>query len=86
MIADFHDCNADCPPDCKYKDTTSAHSRFKIYHFDNYDFKQHILNYTRKFNVLSIMLTISNCKYYFVNFFLIEPKPDRLLSSVSFMM
>ena len=33
MIADFHDCNADCPPDCKYKDTTSAHSRFKINHF-----------------------------------------------------
>ena len=42
MIADFHDCNADCPPDCKYKDTTSAHSRFKIYHFDNYYFKQFI--------------------------------------------
>ena len=40
MIADFHDCNADCPPDCKYKDTTSAHSRFKIYHFNNYYFKQ----------------------------------------------
>ena len=46
MIADFHDCNADCPPDCKYKDTTSAHSRFKIYHFNNHYFKQfHFLKY-----------------------------------------
>ena len=79
MIADFHDCNADCPPDCKYKDTTSAHSRFKIYHFDNYYFKQ--LTSHKLYS--EIQCSITNLNHKFCHTFTVRVIPYRFLKIVT---